>query len=201
MIGIDDYTVSNEPKKYYLFLKQDFSKHQIVIKDELHTTLESGKLNDYLSVFPKVTEDGSYLKLFDKYIFEKKTNKVREIKNTDILSKDGKYVYINGAKEKETNVMPDGIQQIQTVDNYLKGNEKYEAQFKLDFKHIAKEMEFKAGSVRIADIHYFNKNYAVLRISYNGIPIGKAGSVNVLIDLQKNKKQPTAYLVDLGIEL
>ncbi|MEC1533810.1 hypothetical protein P9D78_18680, partial [Bacillus haynesii] len=98
MIGIDDYTVSNEPKKYYLFLKQDFSKHQIVIKDELHTTLESGKLNDYLSVFPKVTEDGSYLKLFDKYIFEKKTNKVREIKNTDILSKDGKYVYINGAK-------------------------------------------------------------------------------------------------------
>lgn len=200
LIGIDDYTVSNEPKKYYLFLKQDLSKHQLVKEEELHTTLESGKLNDYLSVFPQVTEDGSYLKLFDKYIFEKKTNKVREIKDTDILSEDGKYVYINGAKEKETNVMPDGIQQIQTVDNYLKGNEKYEAQFKLDFKHIAKEMEFKAGSVRIADIHYFNENYAVLRISYNGIPIGKAGSVNVLIDLQKNKQQPTAYLVDLGIE-
>jgi len=200
LIGIDDYTVGKEPKEYYLFLKQDFSKHQIVKKDELHTTLETGNLNDYLSVFPKVTEDGSYLKLFDKYIFEKKTNKVREIKDTDILSEDGKYVYINGAKEKETNVMPDGIQQIQTVDNYLKGNEKYEAQFKLDFKHIDKEMEFKAGSVRIADIHYFNENYAVLRISYNGIPIGTAGSVNVLIDLQKSKKQPTAYLVDLGIE-
>ena len=86
------------------------------------------------------------------------------------------------------------------MDNYLKGNENYEAQFKLNFKQIAKEMDFHAGSVRIADIQYFNENYAVLRISYNGIPIGKAGSVNVLIDLQESKKQPTAYLVDLGIE-
>ncbi|WP_229078698.1 hypothetical protein [Bacillus paralicheniformis] len=185
---------------YYLFLKRDFSKHNIVKEEELNATIESGKLKEYLSVFPNVAKDGAYRKLFDKYIFDEEKNKVRIIKNIDILSEDRKYVYINGAKEKETNVIPDGIQQIQTVDNYLKGNEKYEAQFKLDFKQIAKEMEFKAGSVRIADIHYFNENYAVLRISYNGIPIGKAGSVNVLIDLQKNKKQPTAYLVDLGIE-
>ncbi|MFO6496729.1 hypothetical protein ACINLD_10915 [Bacillus sp. z60-11] len=185
---------------YYLFLKQDLSKHQLVKEEELHTTLESGKLNDYLSVFQKVTEDGSYLKLFDNYIFEKKTNKVRKIKDTDILSEDGKYVYINGAKEEENFVISDGVQQIQTVDNYLKGNEKYEAQFKIDFKQIAKEMEFNAGDARIANIHYFNKDYVVLYISYHGKTIGTAGSVNVLIDLQKNKKQPTAYLVDLGIE-
>ncbi|MEC0722245.1 hypothetical protein P8882_18510 [Bacillus haynesii] len=200
LIGVSDYTGEETPRTYYLFLKQDLSQHQIVKEDKLNATLESGKLNDYLSVFPKVTEDGSYLKLFNKDIFEKKTNKVREIKDTDILSKDGKYVYINGAKEKETNVMPDGIQQIQTVDNYLKGNEKYEVQFKIDFKQIAKEMGFNAGDARIANIHYFNKDYVVLYISYHGKTIGTAGSVNVLVDLQKNKNQPTAYLVDLGIE-
>ncbi|MCY7752122.1 hypothetical protein MOB25_02040 [Bacillus haynesii] len=185
---------------YYLFLKRDFSKHSIVKEEELNSTIESGKLKEYLSVFPNVAKDGAYRKLFDKYIFDEKKNKVRKIKNTDILSKDGKYVYINGAKEKETNVMPDGIQQIQTVDNYLKGNEKYEAQFKIDFKQIAKEMDFNAGDARIANIHYFNKDYVVLYISYHGKTIGTAGSVNVLIDLQKNKQQPTAYLVDLGIE-
>ena len=200
LIGVSDHTGEETPRTYYLFLKQDLSQHLIVKEDKLHATLESGKLNNYLSVFPKVTEDGSYLKLFDKYIFEKKTNKVRKIKDTDILSKDGKYVYINGAKEKETNVMADGIQQIQTVDNYLKGNEKYEAQFKIDFKQIAKEMDFNAGDARIANIQYFNKDYVVLYISYYGKTIGTAGSVNVLIDLQKNKQQPTAYLVDLGIE-
>ena len=184
---------------YYLFLKRDFSKHEIVKEEELIASIESGKLKEYLSVFPKVTEDGSYHKLFDKYIFEKKTNKVRKIKDTDILSKDGKYVYINGAKEKENFVISDGIQQIQTVDNYLKGNEKYEAQFKIDFKQIAKEMDFNAGDARIANVQYFNENYVVLFISYHGKMIGTAGSLNVLIDLQKNKKQPTAYLVDLGV--
>lgn len=170
---------------YYLFLKSDLSKYRIVKEEELNSTIESGKLKEYLSVFPNVAKDGAYRKLFDKYIFDEKKNKVRKIKNTDILSKDGKYVYINGAKEKETNVMPDGIQQIQTMDNYLKGNEKYEAQFKIDFKQIAKEMDLNAGDARIANIHYFNKDYVVLYISYHGKTIGTAGSVNVLIDLQK----------------
>ncbi|MCY7913877.1 hypothetical protein [Bacillus haynesii] len=185
---------------YYLFLKQDLSKHQLVKENELHTTLESGKLKDYLSVFPKVTDDGAYLKLFDNYIFEEETNKVRKIKDTDILSEDGKYVYINGAKQEENFIITDGIQQIQTVDNYLKGNKKYEAQFKLDYKSISNELGFKTPGVSSASIHYFNEDYVVLSLSYHGVMVGTAGSVNVLIDLQKNKKQPTAYLVDLGIE-
>jgi len=187
-------------QSYYLFIKQDLSKHQLVKEDELHTTLGSGKLKDYLSVFPKVTEDGAYLKLFDNYIFEEETNKVRKIKDTDILSEDGKYVYINGAKQEENFIISDGIQQIQTVDNYLKGNKKYEAQFKLDYKSISNELGFKTPGVSSASIHYFNENYVVLSLSYHGVMVGTAGSVNVLIDLQKNKQQPTAYLVDLGIE-
>ena len=64
---------------------------------------------------------------------------------------------------------------------YLKGNDKYEAQFKIDFKQIAKEMDFNAGDARIANIHYFNKDYVVLYISYHGKPIGTAGSVNYII--------------------
>ncbi|MDA1476871.1 hypothetical protein [Bacillus changyiensis] len=184
---------------YYLFLKQDFSKHQIVEEENLNTTIESGKLNDYLSVFPKVAENGSYLKLFDNCILEKKTNKVRKIKKSDYLSVDGKYVYINGRKEQEKDVMPDGVQKIQTVDNYFKGTDKYEAQFKIDYENIADEVDIKSDVAGLAHISYFNENFVVLRVKYNGMFVGTAGAVNVLIDLHKNKNQPTAYLVDLGI--
>ncbi|NPC94624.1 hypothetical protein HOO54_20940 [Bacillus sp. WMMC1349] len=184
---------------YYLFLKQDFSKHQVVEGEKLYGEIESGKLNNYLSVFPKVSEDGSYLKLFDNNFLEKKTNKVRKIKDTDYLSVDGKYVYINGRKEEEKDVMPDGVQKIQTVDNYFKGNHKYKAEFKLDFGNIADKMDINSDTADMADIRYFNENFVVLSVYYNGMFVGTAGSFNVLIDLQKNKNQPTAYLVDLGI--
>ncbi|MCY8344348.1 hypothetical protein MOC99_00925 [Bacillus haynesii] len=196
LIGIDDYTVDKDPKTYYLFLKQDLSKHHIVREKKLNKTIESGELKDYLSVFPKVTDDGSYRKLFDKYIFEKKANKVREIKDADYLSEDGKYVYLNGAKDD----ISDGVQKIQTVENYLKGNDNYEAQFRFDFKKISKKLELKSsGHVSFAQIIYFNEDYVAVNILYNGIIVGTAGSFNVLIDLQKNKKQPTAYMVDLDI--
>ncbi|MCY9215098.1 hypothetical protein [Bacillus haynesii] len=196
LIGIDDYTVDKDPKTYYLFLKQDLSKHHIVRDKKLNKTIESGELKDYLSVFPKVTDDGSYRKLFDKYIFEKKANKVREIKDADYLSEDGKYVYLNGAKDD----ISDGVQKIQTVENYLKGNDNYEAQFRFDFKKISKKLELKSsGHVSFAQIIYFNEDYVAVNILYNGIIVGTAGSFNVLIDLQKNKKQPTAYMVDLDI--
>ncbi|NPC94626.1 hypothetical protein HOO54_20950 [Bacillus sp. WMMC1349] len=198
-VRMSNESIVRDLRVYYLFLKKDLSKHQIVEEENLYTTIESGKLNDYLSVFPKVSEDGSYLKLFDNNFLKKKTNKVRKIKDTDYLSLDGKYVYINGRKEEETSVMPDGVQKIQTVDNYFKGTDKYEAQFEIDYGDIADEVDISSGAAGIAHISYFNKDFVVLSISYNGFIVGTAGSTNVLIDLQKNKNQPTAYLVDLGI--
>ncbi|MFJ5621624.1 hypothetical protein ACIQD3_02620 [Peribacillus loiseleuriae] len=39
----------------------------------------------------------------------------------------------------------------------------------------------------------------VLGLNYTGIVEGTAGYTNVIVDLQ-DKKEPTAYLVDLGIE-
>ncbi|MEC0762641.1 hypothetical protein P8898_09810 [Bacillus haynesii] len=201
-VVIQDFSMKNRINSTIgLFITQDLTNIEstVITKEKLQSTLSTGKLKDYYDLFTKVDKSGrDSLLFFDDMILDKRTNQLIDIKN-DYLSKDGKYVYINGAKEKETNVMPDGIQQIQTVDNYLKGNEKYEVQFKIDFKQIAKEMGFNAGDARIANIQYFNKDYVVLYISYHGKTIGTTGSVNVLIDLQKNKKQPTAYLVDLGI--
>ncbi|NPC94648.1 hypothetical protein HOO54_21060 [Bacillus sp. WMMC1349] len=196
LIEISGYRPGKASDIYYLFLKQDFSKHQIVKGSELNATIESGKLNDHLSVFPEVTKDGSYLKLLGKNILEKKTNKVREIKDHDFLSADGKYVFLNGTMNKK---FPEDVQ-IQTVDHYLKGDEKYVGEFKINFKHIADQLHYKSSGASFIEILYFKEDYIVLDVLYSGMIIGTAGSANVLIDLQKSKKQPTVYFADLGIE-
>ncbi|MCY7752123.1 hypothetical protein MOB25_02045 [Bacillus haynesii] len=192
LIGVKDYTGDGDTKTYYIFLKQNLLKYQIVNKDELPATIESGKLNDYLSVFPKVAEDGSYLHLFDKYIFEKKTNLVRKISEDDYLSEDGKYVYLNGAEDKD--IMSEGVQRIQTVENYLKRNHKDEVQFNLDFEKAFDGAGLKVKKVNSAEITYFNKNYVAIQFSYDFIWYG-SGYIDMLIDLQ-DKKHPTAYLID-----
>ncbi|WP_210470955.1 hypothetical protein [Sporosarcina sp. 6E9] len=51
----------------------------------------------------------------------------------------------------------------------------------------------------IVKINYFNKDYIVLSIKFDGIIVGEAGFTNVIIDLQDDKDNPTAYLVDMGI--
>ncbi|NPC94625.1 hypothetical protein HOO54_20945 [Bacillus sp. WMMC1349] len=199
---IQDYSIKDSVNSTVgLFITQDLSniKTTVIAKEKLQKTLSTGKLKNFYNLLDKIDESGRYsLLFFDDMILDKKANQLKEIKKNDYLSEDGKYVYINGRKEKERDVMPDGVQKIQTIDNYLKGNDKYEAQFKIDFENIANEMNFKSDAVSMAYICYFNENFAVLSVAYNGRLVGTAGEVNVLIDL-KNKTQPTAFLVDLGI--
>ncbi|RCK13077.1 hypothetical protein DT075_03335 [Bacillus licheniformis] len=101
---------------------QYFNKDYVVLYISYYgkTIGTAGSVNVLIDL--QKNNSGRYLLLFfDDMILDKRTNQLIDIKKDDYLSKDGKYVYINGAKEQETNVMPDGIQQIQTVDNYLKG--------------------------------------------------------------------------------
>ncbi|UAC49371.1 hypothetical protein K6959_05855 [Bacillus aquiflavi] len=44
--------------------------------------------------------------------------------------KMAKYVYINGLEDP----LSDGIQRIQTIENYMAGNDAYEAEFKIFLK-------------------------------------------------------------------
>ncbi|MDA1476870.1 hypothetical protein [Bacillus changyiensis] len=192
LIEIEDYSEfnGNDPRTYLLFLKQDLSTYRIVKKDELNATIESGKLKDYLALFPKVTKEGSYLKLYDKYIYDKQANKVRKIKKADHLSRDGKYVYLNG----EISPLRNGVQQIQAVDHYLKGDHQYVAQFRIDFEKIGDKADCGSNDVESAEIGYFNENYVVLDMEYEGFLAGSGGRASADIDLQQSKKQPTAYL-------
>ncbi|MGG0855785.1 hypothetical protein [Metabacillus fastidiosus] len=186
-----------------VFIKKDLSEITISewFDEAVQKKLDTGDLNPFLEDFQKVGALGKYAFLDGRTIIDIKTKKIVKINEKDYLSNDGEYIYINGRKD----VLEDGIQKIQTIDNYIAQNEVYEIEYKLDYKKIAKELDFatsgfgiKSG-IGLAAINYFNENYIVLSLTYKGRVVGTAGSINVLIDFQKNKQKPTFYLVDLGI--
>ncbi|WP_139367265.1 hypothetical protein [Metabacillus halosaccharovorans] len=180
-----------------LFVRRDLSDYVVssLHFNDLQKTLESGELDNYLEVFPKVDSEGKYSYLFGDTIVDTQKNQIITIKEDDLLSKDGQYVYINGKKPDLT----DGTQQIQSIENYANDNDTYEAEFVLDFDTIAKKLELETNGVSTSNINYFNENFVILGLNFTGTFVGTAGFTNVIVDLQ-NDKNPTAYLVDLGME-
>lgn len=180
---------------YYLFINRELSDFTITqLKyGETQEVFNTNELKPFYDLFPG---EGDYRSVLDEIsILNVKTNNITEIKDNDLLSEDGKFVYLNGAAEE----LSDGEQRIQTIENYAKGNDIYEEQFDLDFDAISKQLNFETNKISIARTNYFNEDYIVLRLLYRGKTIGHGGVTNVIVDLQ-NKKKPTAYLVDLGIE-
>ncbi|MBU7594490.1 hypothetical protein [Metabacillus halosaccharovorans] len=180
---------------YYLFIKRDLSDFTITqLKyEETQEIINSNVLKPFYDIFPG---EGDYKSLFNNIsILDVTTNKITEIKDNDLLSEDGNFVYLNGAAEE----LSDGEQRIQTIENYAKGNDIYEEQFDIDFDRISEKMDFETDKISIAKTNYFNEDYIVLHLLYRGKTIGEGGGTNVIVDLQ-NKQKPTAYLVDLGME-
>ncbi|MBO1913612.1 hypothetical protein J4G37_53450, partial [Microvirga sp. 3-52] len=68
-------------------------------------------------------ENGKCKELFNRVdILDAKKNKPIKIKNDDLLSNDGKFVYIGGDKKQ----LGEGRQRIQAIENYIEGNDIYE---------------------------------------------------------------------------
>ena len=184
----------------FLFIKYDFSKviASKLMPDDLQKAVDTQVLNNFKDLFVKTDPSGEYLNiLHSETIWDTKEQKISRIhENNVLLSDDGKFVYLNGDKES----FKDGVQRIQTVKNYKMGNEKYEAEFKINFMEIAKVLNLKADNVNFAHINFFYDDLIVLSIDYDAKIVGTAGFTNVLIDLKEDKENPKAYLVDLGVQ-
>lgn len=194
---IQDYSIEDPVNRTIgIFLTNDLQHIETTIlnKDKLQQSVSSGKLKRFYDLFPKIASSERYLLLFDHMIVDQKTNQLIDIKKDDYLSNDGKYVYVNGSKDK----LADGTQRIQTIEDYAEGKEKYDKQFDIDYQAIAKELGLKENGPSIAKVNYFGEDFVVLSLNYRGKLVGSAGFTNVMIDL--SKKDNTANLVDLGIQ-
>ncbi|QUW20280.1 hypothetical protein JSQ81_10350 [Sporosarcina sp. Marseille-Q4063] len=183
---------------YYLFIDNNLSNITLtqLKHEETIDIVDSKKLENFYGSFPSVDENGKYKELFNRVdILDTNKNKLIKLKKDDLLSNDGKFVYIDGDKEQ----LGEGSQRIQAIENYIEGNDIYESEFELKYKHISKKLGLKTSGAGIVKINYFNKDYIVLSIKFDGVIVGEAGFTNVIIDLQDDHDNPTAYLVDLSI--
>ncbi|HZW67838.1 MAG TPA: hypothetical protein VFF20_04460 [Pseudogracilibacillus sp.] len=181
---------------YYFFVENGLTDFILAESNDLDEMVQDGELEAFYGLLKPVGEKGSYLKLPNRSLVEVEQNKVHYIDKKDEVSIDFNYVYINGHEDNFLEVS-DGRQDIQTIENYLANNDEYYSRFNINFKQIAKKMNFKTSGPGLSSINYFDEDFIILRIDYDGRIVGTAGGSNVIIDLRENKEDPTAYIVDL----
>lgn len=161
--------------------------------NDLEETVQLKQLNAFESIFSPTDEP---YKVIGANIWNPETNELHHIDEKDALSNDGKYIYING----KVDPLEDGEQIIQTVADYVQGNDTAYAQFSINFKALSEHLERDSnGDVSVADIVYFREDYIVLFANFNLPLVGTAGDTNIIIDLQEDKENPTFHVVDLGL--
>lgn len=184
---------------YHLIITQDFSSIE-VIDGELEPfskAIESGELDHYADLLYKTEINDRFASIYGlNGIYDREKETVVFIDEDDVLSKDGKYVYLKGDHKS----FGKGRQKIQTAEDYALGNKKYRSSFKMNFKQIAREFGLKTfGKTTDVKLIYFNEDYAMYTFSYEGILFGSGGNVNVIVDLQENPEDPTFYLFNFRI--
>lgn len=179
---------------FYFFVLHDLSKAAIFEQKDLEQAVNQGEISTFYSIL-KNEESDRYGQLLYNSFVDTEVNELLYIEEKHEISRDGKYIYLNGA----INPLDEDTQLIQRVEDYLSGNDEVYSEFHLNYKDIAKHVDFKAsGNVSIGSVVYFSEDFIVLFINYSAPITGKAGSTNVLIDLQ-DKENPTFYVVELGI--
>jgi len=133
LIEIEDV---DKGKYVFLFSKQDFSKHATIEETEkdMAKAYADGKLSDFDSLFEKVGSKGEYETFVpgSPIVFDKTKRTVANINEEDLLSKDGKLVYLNGASPGE------GEQKLVSLESYLTNPNQPGETFEIDGKAIAK---------------------------------------------------------------
>ncbi|MEC2075134.1 hypothetical protein [Metabacillus fastidiosus] len=196
-LSIQNFNVKDSSGEYLnigIFVTKNLSHIEFtnLKRENLQKFVSDGKLKSFEDVLVKSDSTGRYLNLFrSDTIIDSKENKVLNIDLKDRLSEDRKYVFINGG---ESNLL-DGIQKIQTVGDYFEKSDKYVAEFQLDYEKIAEKLNLQTNGPSFSTINYFNGHYIVIGINFTSKVVGTAGYTNVIIDLQKDKKVPTMYVV------
>lgn len=190
--------------KYLLFMSQDLTDYKVTTEKEFETFVQTDTFQKYQNLFPAIDDSNVYLNSFDKQqVIDTNNRQLITIDSSDYLSEDGKYVYLDGSNRVTSDeILEEGTQYIQTLENYLRGNDEYVLTFELNYKDISKASDIGGFGTKFSDnssgIVYFKDEMIVLHAKYDAAFFGIAGDTNVVIDFSKNKDDPTVYVVDLA---
>lgn len=183
---------------YYVFMKKDFSEFVAVDYASYPEFILSGELSEYEDlIFGEELNERFTLINGSDGVYDAKKKTISFVDDKDKLSIDGKLVYLKGGEDD----LKGGKQRIQRTEDYFSSSRKKYATFDLEKGEVSKRLDFRAFSYQgDARILYFAEDYIVYYYSYKGFITGKAGSTNVIVDLQEDQEKPTFYLNDLGIQ-
>jgi len=195
LLCIKNMAAEKEPYTW-LFMKQDFSK--VLAVDASNSKYEAAVLSGELDAFKDLVYEPlnkQFSLLKNSYgVMNRDSGQIQHVKSTDLVSRDGKYVYLKGKQP----LLTEDTHHIQKRADYVAGNRKDAKTFTLDYKKIASKLGFsKSPNIHRAEIKYFSDDFVVLSLSYKSY-IADAGRTNVLIDLH-NLRKTEVYLVDLGL--
>jgi len=193
-------SVSTEASDHYLYLLTwDLETEYVLEPDYLALSYEEDSVSrEYTEQFAEFISDerfDTFAELFprvegeERYILSNKNELFDTVEEEfilfreDLLSKDGKYVYIDGSgSTMTTSKLDEGEQYIQALGDYLAGKENYAAEFSLHYNSISKALKLLTGGSNYQEIIYFNDTLVVYRLSYRGVYIGTFGEVIVAVD-------------------
>lgn len=201
------YTKENgSVTSYLLFMTEDLTNYHLIKNEEasINQFMQTESFALYKDVFPVIDENERYLNYFESdQVLDTKNNELLTIDADDYLSDDGKYVYLNGKIHLYPGEgLDEGKQYVQTLENYLAGNDTYEVTFDLDFEDILKASDIGGIGAKVSEEHrnvvYVKDELIVIHVSYDAIFFGNAGETNLLIDFSEDAENPTFYVVDVA---
>lgn len=190
-------SISNEAglENYFLLATADLKDIDVYKLTAIEQAVANGELAPYYDVFDQIGDEGKYIDIpgYDTFV-NREEDRVVSLDEEDKLSYDQKYVYIGADKE----MVEDGTQTIQPLDDYLAGDDTEAITFNLKHKKIAKEAGIKRlGGIGTSKVIYFDEHIIMLYIAYDGFITGTAGGTNAIIDLDAGAENPTVHVVDL----
>lgn len=143
----------------------------------------------FTDLYPQVEGEETYLLYNDQELYDTEQEEFIMF-DEDLLSSDGKFVYLGvGDATNTASTIDEGEQYVQSLSDYLAGNNEYVVNFTLDYSSIAKALKQYSPGSSYQEITYFNDSLIIFDLSYRALYFGKLGDIILALDFSGEKAE------------
>jgi len=143
----------------------------------------------FTDLYPQVEGEETYLLYNDQELYDTEQEEFIMF-DEDLLSSDGKFVYLGvGDATITASTIDEGEQYVQSLSDYLAGDNEYVVSFTLDYSSIAKALKQYSPGSSYQEITYFNDSLIIFDLSYRALYFGKLGDIILALDFSGEKAE------------